>query len=112
MITPRFAAILMPFCRLLFPHRPFFHPAFRPIFTRLLPRLLLFPLLLPLLLRAQSPDTTYAERLGWPKGARLLILHVDDAGMSIESNECAINVLSKGVATSVSVMMPCPWVPG
>jgi len=57
-------------------------------------------------------DTTYAERLGWPKDARILILHVDDAGMSLESNEGAINALTKGVATSVSVMMPCPWVPG
>jgi hypothetical protein len=61
---------------------------------------------------SQSPDTTYAERLGWPKGARILILHVDDAGMSLESNEGAINALTNGVATSVSVMMPCPWVPG
>ncbi len=26
--------------------------------------------------------TTYAEKLGWPKGARVIILHVDDAGMS------------------------------
>jgi predicted glycoside hydrolase/deacetylase ChbG (UPF0249 family) len=60
---------------------------------------------------AQS-DTTYAQRLGWPKNARLLILHVDDAGMSLESNEGAINAISKGAANSVSVMMPCPWVPG
>jgi predicted glycoside hydrolase/deacetylase ChbG (UPF0249 family) len=59
---------------------------------------------------AQAP--TYAERLGYPKGARVLILHVDDAGMSLESNEGAINALTKGAANSVSVMMPCPWVPG
>lgn len=62
--------------------------------------------------RAQQPDTTYAERLGWPKGARVLIIHVDDAGMSLESNEGAIAALTRGAATSVSVMMPCPWVPG
>jgi hypothetical protein len=30
---------------------------------------------------------TYAEKLGWPKGAHVIILHVDDAGMSHESNE-------------------------
>ncbi|GGB18088.1 polysaccharide deacetylase family protein [Puia dinghuensis] len=60
---------------------------------------------------ATFTDTTYAERLGYPKGARVLILHVDDAGMSFESNEGAINALTKGVATSTSVMMPCPWVP-
>jgi predicted glycoside hydrolase/deacetylase ChbG (UPF0249 family) len=68
-------------------------------------------LFLPFALSAQ-PDSTYAERLGYPKGARVLILHVDDAGMSLESNEGAIAALTQGAATSVSVMMPCPWVPG
>lgn len=68
--------------------------------------------LLPCFLPAQPADSTYAERLGYPKGARVLILHVDDAGMSLESNEGAIAALTKGTATSVSVMMPCPWVPG
>lgn len=69
-------------------------------------------LLLVLAARAQGVDTTYAERLGWPKGARVLIIHVDDAGMSYESNAGAIAALTRGAATSVSVMMPCPWVPG
>jgi predicted glycoside hydrolase/deacetylase ChbG (UPF0249 family) len=54
---------------------------------------------------------TYAEKLGWPKGARVIILHVDDAGMSHESNDGAQTAIEKGVATSTSVMMPCPWVP-
>ena len=56
-------------------------------------------------------DPTYAERLGHPKGARVLILHVDDVGMSFDSNQGAIEAMTKGVATSCSVMMPCPWVP-
>src|SRR3984957_9234785 len=73
-------------------------------------RLLTIILLLPILLHAQ--DTTYAERLGYPKGARVLLIHVDDAGMSDESNQGAIVALTSGAATSVSVMMPCPWVPG
>ena len=72
---------------------------------------------LPLLLlcsvaAAQDITTTYAERLGYPKGARVLILHVDDAGMSFDSNEGTIKALTKGAANSCSVMMPCPWVPG
>lgn len=54
---------------------------------------------------------TYAEKLGWPKGAKVLILHVDDAGMSHDSNDGVEQATSKGVATSTSVMMPCPWVP-
>jgi len=60
----------------------------------------------------QSPDTTYAERLGYPKGSKVVILHVDDVGMSWDSNEGAIKAMTNGVANSCSIMMPCPWVPG
>jgi predicted glycoside hydrolase/deacetylase ChbG (UPF0249 family) len=59
-----------------------------------------------------AQEITYAEKLGFPKGAKVLILHVDDVGMSWDSNQGAINAIEKGVATSLSVMMPCPWVPG
>jgi predicted glycoside hydrolase/deacetylase ChbG (UPF0249 family) len=58
---------------------------------------------------AQQPKT-YAEKLGWPKGAKVIILHVDDAGMSYESNDGVEQAISNGVATSTSVMMPCAWV--
>ncbi|MDQ1089489.1 polysaccharide deacetylase family protein [Siphonobacter sp. SORGH_AS_1065] len=54
---------------------------------------------------------TYAEKLGFPKGKKVIIFHVDDAGMSYDSNEGTRKALSSGVATSTSVMMPCPWVP-
>jgi predicted glycoside hydrolase/deacetylase ChbG (UPF0249 family) len=57
-------------------------------------------------------DTTYADRLGFPKGARVIILHVDDAGMSYDSDKGVEEAIEKGLATSTSVMMPCPWVPG
>jgi len=57
---------------------------------------------------AQS-DKTYAEKLGWPKGAKVVIFHVDDAGMSYSSNRGAIRSIEEGVATSASIMMPCPW---
>lgn len=55
-------------------------------------------------------DPTYAERLGWPPGSRVVIFHVDDAGMSHDSNVGTIEAIEKGVATSTSVMFPCPWV--
>lgn len=79
-----------------------------------MPRLIFSILLLTLLTvtRPAYTQTTYAEKLGFPKNARVLILHVDDAGMSWDSNQGAIRALEKGVATSVSVMMPCPWVLG
>ncbi|MFT3747455.1 MAG: polysaccharide deacetylase family protein [Agriterribacter sp.] len=59
-----------------------------------------------------NAQTTYAEKLGYPKGAKVVILHVDDMGMSYESNAGGIEAMTKGVANSCSVMMPCPWVPG
>jgi len=62
--------------------------------------------------KAQTVDSTYAEKLGYPNGAKVLIIHVDDVGMSYDSNEGAINAMTKGAATSCSVMMPCGWVPG
>lgn len=64
------------------------------------------------MIRAQKQDSTYAERLGYPKNAKVVILHVDDVGMSWDSNEGAINAMTKGVANSCSIMMPCAWVPG
>lgn len=54
---------------------------------------------------------TYAERLGFPKDARVLLLHMDDAGMSLDSNLGMSEVIEHGAARSLSVMMPCPWVP-
>jgi predicted glycoside hydrolase/deacetylase ChbG (UPF0249 family) len=62
--------------------------------------------------KAQTVDSTYAEKLGYPNGAKVLIIHVDDVGMSYDSNEGAVNAMTKGAATSCSVMMPCGWVPG
>jgi len=56
-------------------------------------------------------EPTYAEMLGWEKGTRALILHVDDAGMSHDSNVGTWRALDDGAANSVSIMMPCPWVP-
>ncbi|MEQ8687649.1 MAG: polysaccharide deacetylase family protein [Imperialibacter sp.] len=53
---------------------------------------------------------TYAEKLGWKKGDKVIMFHVDDAGMSHASNKGAIQAMTNGIATSVSVMMPCPWV--
>jgi len=54
---------------------------------------------------------TYAERLGWKKTDRVLILHMDDAGMSYDSDLGIERVLERGAAKSLSVMMPTPWVP-
>ncbi len=62
-------------------------------------------------LLANATAPTFAERLGWPEGTRALILHIDDAGMSLDSNRGTIRAIEQGVANSLSVMMPTPWVP-
>jgi len=68
--------------------------------------------LLPLLSFAQTSKETFAEKLGFPKGKKVVIMHIDDAGMSYDANLGTIRALKEGVANSVSVMMPTPWVPG
>ena len=54
---------------------------------------------------------SFGERLGWKADQVVVILHVDDVGMSRSSNLGATEAVEKGVATSWAVMMPCPWVP-
>lgn len=56
-------------------------------------------------------EPTYAERLGWPEGARVVMFHCDDVGMSHSSNRGAIEALECGILTSLSMMMPCSWAP-
>jgi predicted glycoside hydrolase/deacetylase ChbG (UPF0249 family) len=53
---------------------------------------------------------TYAERLGYPKDARVVLIHCDDVGMFIDGDLGAIKAIEDGVVTSASTMMPCGWV--
>lgn len=56
-----------------------------------------------------SQEKSYAEKLGYPAGSKVVIFHVDDAGMSYESNQGTKRSIEQGVASSCSIMMPCPW---
>ncbi|MEA3019333.1 MAG: hypothetical protein QOI47_857, partial [Actinomycetota bacterium] len=49
------------------------------------------------------------ERLGFPGDARLLILNCDDLGSSHAANDAVYEALRDGIATSASLMVPCPW---
>jgi len=59
---------------------------------------------------AGQAEQTYAERLGWPAGSRVVIFHIDDAGMCHDANVGVIEAIENGVATSTSIMFPCAWV--
>jgi predicted glycoside hydrolase/deacetylase ChbG (UPF0249 family) len=53
--------------------------------------------------------STLAEQLGHPADARLLIINCDDLGVSHAANVGVYEALREGLATSATLMVPCPW---
>jgi len=53
-------------------------------------------------------STTWAEKLGFPAGKRVIILHADDAGMCDEANIATAQLLINKEIQSAAVMVPCP----
>lgn len=58
---------------------------------------------------ANQAGATWGERLGYPPGARALILHLTDMGMCYETNRAGADALESGAAQSVSAMVPPAW---
>jgi predicted glycoside hydrolase/deacetylase ChbG (UPF0249 family) len=53
--------------------------------------------------------TSLAQRLGHGPDAKLLIVNCDDLGSSHAANVGVYEALREGVATSATLMVPCPW---
>lgn len=52
---------------------------------------------------------TLVERLGYPAGSKVLIVNADDLGSSHAANVGVYESLRRGLVTSASLMVPCPW---
>jgi hypothetical protein len=57
-----------------------------------------------------SAHASLVERLGLKAQDRALIVNCDDVGMCHAENLASFEALTSGIATSATVMMPCPWV--
>ena len=53
--------------------------------------------------------TELSERLGYGPDDRLLIVNCDDLGVCHAANVGVYEALRDGVATSATLMVPCPW---
>lgn len=53
--------------------------------------------------------TTLAQKLGYDADERLLIINCDGLGLCHSTNDGVFAAMRRGVATSASLMVPCPW---
>jgi predicted glycoside hydrolase/deacetylase ChbG (UPF0249 family) len=60
-------------------------------------------------MNSAQEKVTNAEKLGFQKGKKVLLLHCDDAGMCEEANIAVQSYVLKGDVLSSAVMMPCPY---
>ncbi|NJB69859.1 hypothetical protein GGR42_000321 [Saonia flava] len=58
-----------------------------------------------------AQNLNIAERLGYSKDAKLLIIHGDDLGVANSQNRASIKALENSPVNSASIMVPCPWFP-
>ena len=56
----------------------------------------------------KKEPANWAEKLGFPEGRKVLMLHADDVGMCDEANVAAKNYLDKKEIQNAAIMVPCP----
>ncbi|MGH9522869.1 MAG: polysaccharide deacetylase family protein [Terriglobales bacterium] len=59
---------------------------------------------------APAQEPSLAEKLGYPKDARLLIIQ-SDLAMMHSTDRAAFEALEKHWITSATIIVPCPWFP-
>jgi hypothetical protein len=59
--------------------------------------------------RSSAQSKTLAERLGYPRDSKLLIIHADDLAVAHSEDAASFDALDRHAATSASIMVPCPW---
>jgi chitin disaccharide deacetylase len=60
---------------------------------------------------SQRTRPPLAQRLGYTAQDKLLIVNGDDLGMSHAINAASIEAIERGLMTSATIMVPCPWFP-
>ncbi len=75
-----------------------------------IPKYLLVVVFLALALNiALAQNKNIAERLGYPRDAKLLIIHADDLAVAHSEDAASFAALDQHAVTSASIMVPCPW---
>jgi predicted glycoside hydrolase/deacetylase ChbG (UPF0249 family) len=61
--------------------------------------------------RDAAAPRSLAERLGFSPTDKVLIVNADDVGVSHASVAATIAGMERGLMTSATIMVPCPWFP-
>lgn len=64
---------------------------------------------LSLVLVSPTFADTWAERLGYPAEAKVIVLHANELGLAYETNAAGAKLLEEGPVRSAGVIVPAPW---